>query len=718
MTELQKVFRLWLGLTTLFLVLATALVSGILFYRMNWLENELRHFHRTQLEARFREDHYNRISEELFLGLDNLAAREGALSSLLGGHGSVSLELTRPLPGETRPAGGSVAFDGIRWEPDGGGGERFSVPVFFSDVYLGNLSVMLGWRQSSVYRHVLLTLGVLLILLFVDWVVIVVGIQRRVFTPLLDRMMKMNYSSAVAQTTQMLAHDIRAPFSTMWTGLRLLKDAKNASEMQTVLFKLLPQVEKQMRVVDGLITDILEIGTTKDLTHTSVSADSLIESVLSDIFRIHKDADIAIEYSPAHKHLLCVDGLAVMRVFSNILENAVQAEGAKGRIWIRTEETDGKVQFCIGNGGSYIAPEDLSKLFDPFFTKGKRRGTGLGLAIAQKVVNQHGGKIWCRSTKGIGTEFFFTLPFDESAPQSEHGTLPGNSKLFAVAWKTVDPVGEASIETELLRFLSLRDKPLKVLAVDDESLYLDGVRALLRQDLQLQNRVLFFDARTCDRAYDLAVSEKPDLVICDIDMGPGCVDGVTFVERLRKQGFSSYICVHSNRRFDEDHDRAMRAGADAFYPKPISHAHLTQLLLASAKRSAEGSGPVPLVAILDDNEFVLEAWRARMSDARVRTFTGPREFWKAAEDDPKLLSELECVVSDLYFEEGEPEDGLQFLERLRQGYRVAGVLSTDAPPDGLGEAGASVVRVGKQPITWAELKGSLERISRRDVEAT
>jgi signal transduction histidine kinase len=106
-------------------------------------------------------------------------------------------------------------------------------------------------------------------------------------------------------------------------------------------------------------------------------------------------------------------------VISNIVGNAYQALKMNGKIWIRTREVfaDEKpfVEITIGNNGPQIATSDLPKLFDSFFTRGKDGGTGLGLAIAQKVVNAHGGKIWCESGAsndfpGGYVEFKFTLP--------------------------------------------------------------------------------------------------------------------------------------------------------------------------------------------------------------------------------------------------------------------------------------------------------------------
>lgn len=92
-----------------------------------------------------------------------------------------------------------------------------------------------------------------------------------------------------------------------------------------------------------------------------------------------------------------VDAHRVQRVFSNIINNALEAMSVnKGRLWFFTKEDLNSqfTQFCIGNSGSFIQKEEVSKIFDAFYTKNKQGGTGLGLAIAQEIIYAHGGKIW------------------------------------------------------------------------------------------------------------------------------------------------------------------------------------------------------------------------------------------------------------------------------------------------------------------------------------
>jgi two-component system, sporulation sensor kinase E len=85
------------------------------------------------------------------------------------------------------------------------------------------------------------------------------------------------------------------------------------------------------------------------------------------------------------------------------------AEKTEGRISIVTEIIEDNVQIAITDNGKGISKENLEKLFTPFFTT-KEKGTGLGLAIAQKIVDEHDGKIHVESEVGKGTTFYITLP--------------------------------------------------------------------------------------------------------------------------------------------------------------------------------------------------------------------------------------------------------------------------------------------------------------------
>jgi two-component system sensor histidine kinase AtoS len=106
------------------------------------------------------------------------------------------------------------------------------------------------------------------------------------------------------------------------------------------------------------------------------------------------------------------DQEALRSVFTNLFLNAVQAMGVKGGVLVVKVNTDAEnVRIEISDTGCGIPPENLPKLFEPYFST-KETGTGLGLAIVKKNLEEHKGKIDVQSTPNKGTTFTVTLPMN------------------------------------------------------------------------------------------------------------------------------------------------------------------------------------------------------------------------------------------------------------------------------------------------------------------
>jgi signal transduction histidine kinase len=103
------------------------------------------------------------------------------------------------------------------------------------------------------------------------------------------------------------------------------------------------------------------------------------------------------------------------QVFMNILVNAAQAIEKQGEIKISTRALDGYAEIKISDTGLGISKENLSKIFDPFFTsKEVGKGTGLGLNVAYNIIKKHKGSIDVQSTVGKGTTFTIRIPVSEA----------------------------------------------------------------------------------------------------------------------------------------------------------------------------------------------------------------------------------------------------------------------------------------------------------------
>ena len=114
------------------------------------------------------------------------------------------------------------------------------------------------------------------------------------------------------------------------------------------------------------------------------------------------------------QNLPCIraNGSALNQVWTNLIDNAIDAVGEGGTVWVRTSSDKNYAIVEIADNGPGIPPEIQSRIFEPFFTtKAVGSGTGLGLEIAYRiVVSQHNGDICCFSKSGE-TRFQVRLPF-------------------------------------------------------------------------------------------------------------------------------------------------------------------------------------------------------------------------------------------------------------------------------------------------------------------
>jgi len=136
-----------------------------------------------------------------------------------------------------------------------------------------------------------------------------------------------------------------------------------------------------------------------------------VVSILS--YRIEKEKVSLSTHIPEDNPQIWVKVGSIQQVILNLLTNALDAveESQKKEIKIEAHPDGDCVNLTVANTGRGIAPEIMTKIYDPFFTtKPVGKGTGLGLTISRNIINAHGGDITCESKPGLGTTFKITLP--------------------------------------------------------------------------------------------------------------------------------------------------------------------------------------------------------------------------------------------------------------------------------------------------------------------
>jgi signal transduction histidine kinase len=176
------------------------------------------------------------------------------------------------------------------------------------------------------------------------------------------------------------------------------------------------------RTADGTRQVASIVQAMKTFAHTSVEKvpvdlNAAIENTLVVARNEYKYvADLALELGPL-PDVTCNAG-GVRQVLLNLIVNAAHAiadknagSDTRGTIRIRTELGEQQVLIAIADTGGGIPEGIRDRIFDPFFTtKEPGRGSGQGLAISQRIVTQHGGKLWFQTELGMGSTFFVQLP--------------------------------------------------------------------------------------------------------------------------------------------------------------------------------------------------------------------------------------------------------------------------------------------------------------------
>ena len=175
-------------------------------------------------------------------------------------------------------------------------------------------------------------------------------------------------------------------------------------------------VERIQKIVADLKTFAREGGDVLELVKIEEIIDSILSIVQSEL---KYKAELKKNYGDTP--LVKGNSQKLGQVFINLFVNAVQAMEEKGTIEVRTYAEDKFVCVDVGDTGKGIAPENLKKIFDAFFTtKPVGQGTGLGLSVSYEIVKKHGGDIRVQSKVGKGTTFTIMLPVEETCiPKKE-----------------------------------------------------------------------------------------------------------------------------------------------------------------------------------------------------------------------------------------------------------------------------------------------------------
>jgi NtrC-family two-component system sensor histidine kinase KinB len=218
--------------------------------------------------------------------------------------------------------------------------------------------------------------------------------------------------------THMIIHDLRNPLGSIMSSIQLIRTAIVERDRTLPIMKLLGIAmrsgQKLYRLIDSLLDmGRLESGET-ELKRTSVSPEALVREAVEQIhpLALSRGQTLETQVAPDLPAVLA-DGDMVLRVLTNLMDNAIKFNLREGRTTVKAERVGEEIRFAVMDTGPGIPPESRQRVFDRFTRLESAegiKGTGLGLAFCKLAVEAHGGRIWVESELGRGSRFYFTLP--------------------------------------------------------------------------------------------------------------------------------------------------------------------------------------------------------------------------------------------------------------------------------------------------------------------
>lgn len=232
--------------------------------------------------------------------------------------------------------------------------------------------------------------------------------QRR----LVEAHEKLAHSEKIAtlgRVAAQVAHEVRNPLAGLLLYSEHLKEkvsGKLSSDDEDLVDKIIHTVNNLTSTTE----EILNFARPVKLAPTKVELNSVAQDVIQLLSKeiSTRGIELCLELSSSPVTGM-LDEASIRAASLNLVLNAVQSMSGGGRLTISTGANNGNLWMVITDTGSGISPDQIKQIFEPFSTT-KSRGLGLGMPYAQKIINQHGGKILVQSELGKGTEVRIELP--------------------------------------------------------------------------------------------------------------------------------------------------------------------------------------------------------------------------------------------------------------------------------------------------------------------
>jgi CheY-like chemotaxis protein/nitrogen-specific signal transduction histidine kinase len=346
-----------------------------------------------------------------------------------------------------------------------------------------------------------------------------------------------------------MSHEIRTPMNGILGFTELLKEPNLTAEEQQDFISTIEQSGERLLNTINSIVDIskIESGMMKvDIKESSINEQ--IEFIYNFFKPEVENKGIKFFFKnglQSKEAIIKTDPEKIIALLTNLVKNAIKFT-AKGSVEFGYVKKGEYLEFFVKDTGVGIPQNQHGIIFERFrqgsesYNRGYE-GSGLGLSISKSYVEMLGGEIWVESEEGLGSTFYFTIPYN-----------PISEKEIEI----MDAVSAEHKEVEI--------KKLKILIVEDDEI---SYSLLSRTIQKISKEVLH--AMTGVEAVE-ACRNNPDLDLVLMDIRMPQMNGLEATHQIRRFNKDVIIIAQTAYAFDSDSEKAIEAGCNDYISKPIN----------------------------------------------------------------------------------------------------------------------------------------------------
>jgi len=353
-----------------------------------------------------------------------------------------------------------------------------------------------------------------------------------------------------------MSHEIRTPMNGILGFAELLKEPGLTGEEQQDYIRIIQKSGVRML---NIINDIVDISKIESgLMKLEIQESNINEQIeyIYTFFKPEVEAKgmklIINTPLPTKEAILKTDREKVYAILTNLVKNAIKYSN-KGTIEIGYIKKDTSLEFYVKDTGIGIPNDRQDAIFERFIQadipdEWAQQGAGLGLSITKAYLEMLGGKIWVQSQVGVGSTFYFTLPY--------------NSVLTK----------EVVVQHFVPSYNTDQDRKLKILIAEDDKVS----EMLIDKTLKIFAKEIL-KARTGVEAIE-ACQKNPDIDLIMMDIRMPDMGGYDATRQIRKFNKEVVIIAQTAHGLYGDREKAIEAGCNDYIAKPINKAELLLLI--------------------------------------------------------------------------------------------------------------------------------------------